>query len=272
MTPGEIERVVKVASDAGIKRLKLTGGEPLCREDAGEIVLRCARLMDEVSMTTNGVLLNRYASVLKKAGLKRLNINLNTLDERLYRKITGTDFFSNALGCIETAVNAGISPIKLNMVVMKGLNENEIPEMMDFTRKNGIVLQLIELTTDRESECSAEYTTYHADLSAMEKELGNKSIETMENVLHRRRRYLIPSPEASCEETAWVEVVRSMHNTEFCGYCTRIRVTADGQLKPCLLRDDGQIDLLTPLRGGASDEQLLHIFRKAVTQRAPYWR
>lgn len=283
MTVEEIERIVEVASTLGIKHLKITGGEPLLREDILEIIQSIRPYMTDISMTTNGVLLNNYGTRLSEAGLNRINISLDTLNKDTFKFLTGREQFSEVINGINSISGNGLSPIKLNMVLMKGVNEDELPDMLKFTMDVGGILQVIELETTRECIDSEIYSRFHSDLQPLECWLGDHAVEVRSRLMHHRQKYRVPLNELnlpvreSCEQpepngsTAEVELVRPMHNSEFCGNCTRLRITSDGKLKPCLLNDGDLVDILTPLRNGAGTEQLEKLFMQAVENREPYW-
>jgi len=268
MSPWEISRLVRVAASLGIRKVKLTGGEPLLRDDIVDIVSGISPLVKEVSLTTNGSRLSGSASALKRAGLRRVNVSLHTLNAALYERLCGIDLTAKVINGIEAAVSAGLSPVKINMVVFRDENDSEITRMMDFSAHVGAVLQLIEYAADKESSNGGQFKQRFYSLKPFEDILAAQSVETTLNELHRRRRYRIPANGGS----AVVEVVRPMHNTEFCSNCTRMRMSSDGKLKPCLLDKSGEIDILGPLRGGASDDDLRGLFLKAVGNRKPYWR
>ena len=267
MTPDEIEKIVEIAKKLGIYKIKITGGEPLVRNDIIEITKRVSKYMQDVSMTTNGVLLEDYANDLSKNGLNRVNISFDTLDFKNYNKITNKDHFSKILSGIREAKKNRLSPVKLNTVIMKGINENEIKDLIKFSSKNSVILQLIEL--ERVENGSLKFfDRYHVDLKDIEKDIKNKAVKIKQRNMHRRKKYFIPNGN-NCAE---VEIVRGMHNTEFCRNCTRIRVTADGKIKPCLLRNNNLVDILSLIRKGTSEDLLIDAFKKAILLREPYWR
>lgn len=267
MTPEEIERIVKIASLLGIKKVKLTGGEPTIRNDIIEIVKRIKPYVEDLSLTTNGTVMYRLAEPLKEAGLDRVNVSLDTLDRKKYKEITGYDVLPWVLRGIEKSVEL-FEPVKLNMVVMRGLNDDEIWDMIEYAAKIGAILQLIEIEVPRELEDSWFFRKYFYSLKPIESEFEKKAVAIKERKLHRRKKYFIPTKYGTAE----VEVVRSMHNTVFCANCTRIRLTADGHLKTCLLRKNDLIDILTPLRNGASETDVINFFKRAISMRMPYWR
>jgi cyclic pyranopterin phosphate synthase len=263
MTPEEIERTVKVAASFSIKKVKLTGGEPLVRKDVFDVIrkIRSTRGIREVSMTTNGVLLCENAKRLKDAGLSRVNVTLDTLDAEKFFRITGMDAFEDVVRGIKAAVKADLCPVKVNMVLLKGLNEDEVEDMIRFTKENDLVLQIIELESPSEEE---EYARYHAELGEVENRLKKMAEKVVVRRMHHRRKYLLRGG-------GEVEVVRPMHNTEFCRHCNRIRVTSDGKLKPCLFRNSNLVDLAGPMRKGATDEELKALFVEAAERRAPFF-
>jgi cyclic pyranopterin phosphate synthase len=268
MSPREIEQMVRIAASMGVRKVKLTGGEPLLREDIVDIVSRTSPLVAEVSLTTNGSHLAEMAESLKEAGLRRVNVSLHTLDPNLYSELCGVDLSAKVVRGIAASVDAGLNPVKVNMVVLKGENDGEIQSMMDFCGSVGAVLQLIEYEADRENASGRHFSQRYFSLKSTEEMLAKQSAETSVNELHRRKRYRVRANGGFVT----VEVVRPMHNTEFCSNCTRIRMSSDGKLKPCLLDRNGEVDLLTPLRDGAADEHLKELFLKAVANRRPYWR
>ncbi len=262
MTVEEIVRIVKTAVSLGIARVKLTGGEPLMRQDVCKIIKSIAAVpgLKDLSMTTNGLLLGAMAKDLHEAGLRRVNISLPTLNAETYHKLTGGRV-EGALQGVKAAIEAGFCPVKLNMVVLEGVNVNDVPAMIEYAKENGVVLQLIEL--DPINVSNAYYSTHHRFLDEQEAMLKQKalSVETR-RFMHNRHIYHLPD--------VTVEVVHPIENSEFCMHCTRMRVTSDGKLKPCLMRNDNLVDILNPIRRGASDEELKQLFTRANLQREPY--
>jgi cyclic pyranopterin phosphate synthase len=262
MTVDEIVRIAKIAVSLGISRIKLTGGEPLMRKDICDIIKGIAAIPDlkDLSMTTNGAMLGFMAKKLRACGLKRLNISLPTLNAEAYTKLTDGKL-ENVLDGVKAAVAAGFCPVKLNMVILKGINVDAVQEMMDFARQTGTVLQLIEL--DPINVNDAYYAMYHKFLNEQEEMLRQKAltVETR-HFMHNRRIYRLPD--------VTVEVVHPTENGEFCAHCTRLRVTSDGKLKPCLMRNDNLVDILTPMRHGASNDELKQLFIRANQIREPY--
>lgn len=264
MSPEEIGKLVEVATEFGIEKVKLTGGEPLVREDIEEVVSNVSiPSISDVSMTTNGVKLADKAEVLKDAGLDRINISLDTLDPEVYRDITGSPCLSQVLEGIDSAIEAGLSPVKLNTLVLKGINESEIDSLIEYSLGKGTILQLIELEKVL-PENAETYRRYHKNLDSIEEKIRKRAskIDTRW-MMQARRKYVIDGGE--------LEVVNPMHNSEFCAHCTRLRMTSDGYLKPCLMRNDNLVDALTPLRKGNS-EAVKDAYRTAIERREPYFK
>jgi GTP 3',8-cyclase len=265
MTSNEMQRIVKVAKEIGIEKIRLSGGEPLIRDDIVDIVTKISSVgFRDISLTTNGVLLSRYAEALYKAGLTRVNVSFDTLNPDTYKLITKRNYMELAKEGIERAVKAGLNPVKVNMVVMKGINDNEIWDMFQFCKDTGAILQLIELLKTENCQESEFFDEYHYDMGELEEELGRISnrVKTRK-FMQDRKKYFVEGGE--------IEIVRPMDNTEFCKNCTRLRITPDGKIKPCLLRNDNLVDLIEPMRKGFSDDELKKVFLKAIENREPYF-
>lgn len=248
----EIAEILRVAAKFEIRSVKFTGGEPLLRPDLLEIVQSVPAGM-ESSLTTNGTLLADLAPGLKSSGLRRVNVSLDSLNPETYNKITGTDKLSDVLDGIAAALDVGLTPVKLNMVVLAGVNDNEVDDFLAYVRGNrNLVLQLIELM--HFNNCN-----YHGDLNGLEETLASRSKQIITRRMHHRKKY--------CLDGAEVEVVRPLHNTEFCAFCNRLRVTSDGEFKPCLLRTDNHVETR-----GKKGAELEALFQKAVSLREPFYK
>jgi len=243
----------------------LTGGEPLLRSDIIEIVSGLAEIkgLRDLSMTTNGTRLSSLAKQLRVAGLRRVNVNLPSLNEKTYSELNGGNL-GDVLSGVGAAVKAGLYPVKLNMLILRGVNEHEVAGMMDFAEKSGAILQLMELEPVNVKD--PYYRQYHYPLDSIEQELKTKarSVEVRGD-MQSRRVY-------SLSNGLQVEVVHPIENSEFCARCTRLRVTSDGFLKPCLMVFDNLVDILTPMREDASDDELKELFIAAVKRREPYYK
>jgi cyclic pyranopterin phosphate synthase len=256
MKPELICGIVREAAKFGVNKIKFSGGEPLFRKDFEEI-LSCLPPLKEVSATTNGILLEKRARTLKAAGLDRVNVSLDSLVPEKYERITGASpgSLEKVIRGINSAVEAGMTPVKLNMVLLKGINDDEIDSMMEFVRhyKGMVILQLIELM-----DIDPRLSKYMIDSKALEKSLAERASEIKVRHLHHRRKYIIDGVE--------VEFVRPMDNSEFCAYCSRLRVTADGKFKPCLLVNDNLVDVME----AKNSEEIEELLKLAVSRRKPY--
>jgi cyclic pyranopterin phosphate synthase len=261
------ERVIAIARVAsaqfGVRKIKITGGEPLMRTDLAEIVHGMRAFEDDISVTTNGVFLQKYAADLADAGLDRVNVSLDSLKAERYDFITRTkNNLSRVIEGIDSAIDAGLTPIKLNMVVLKGINDDELVDMMRFVSDcnkrgdgNVVILQPIELIPAFNSPLQQ----YKADFNKLEEELKSKASAIKTRRLQRRKKYIVDGVE--------VEVVHPIDNTEFCANCSRLRITSDGMLKACLLRDDN----LVPVER-TDDEYIRNQLMVATKRREPFFR
>lgn len=268
MSVDEIISIIKVARSYGVNKVKFTGGEPTLRRDIIDIVRRTREIMDgEISMTTNGSRLPEIADDLKAAGLNRINVSLHSIDRKGFEFITGVDFLQNAIEGIRAAQAAGLTPVKVNFVVLKNVNIDQIEKMIQLSAAEDFILQMIEYEVPRELESSDDYEKYHFPLDSIEEDLSKRSILVDHNSLHDRPIFHIPVE----GNEARVEIVRPMRNYHFCDNCTRLRVTSTGQLKPCLMRDDNYTEILRPIRSGKMEEAT-KAFLDAVKKREPYWK
>lgn len=260
--PGEempAERIVEIARafhKLGVKKLKITGGEPLLRKDILDIIQEMPAF-DEISMTTNGILLDKYAEELKECGLSRVNVSLDTMDAEKYRFITRVGDVEKVISGIAKACEVGLTPVKVNTIVMKGINENEVDELLRFTnsfngRETKAILQLIELIP------YGDLKKYYYDISLLEDKYARIATQKRIRAMHRRVQYFTPE--------GVVEFVKPLDNTEFCMHCNRMRVTSDGKLKPCLLRD------YTVSIDGKHGKELEEAIIKTVREREPFFR
>jgi len=265
MTVDEIYKILKIAKKVGISKIRFSGGEPLIRDDIVEIIKKTSSLnFKDVSITTNGTLLGKYASDLVKHGLKRVNVSFDTLNPETYECITKKDYMEDAKNGIIAAVEAGLYPVKVNMVVMKGINDNEIDEMFEFCKKHGLVLQLIELLKTDGCEENEKLNKYHYNMEALEHKFEKIADKIkIRKFMQERKKYYIDNGE--------IELVKPMDNTKFCENCTRLRITPEGKIKPCLLRNDNLTDLLKPMREGVSEKELEKIFIEGIYRREPYY-
>ncbi len=252
MTVDEVERIVRVAREFEIRSVKFTGGEPLVRQDMEAIVDRTVRQIDDVSMTTNGSMLAHRAEALRDAGLKRVNVSVDSLDPEAFRDIRKGDLHPVLLG-IQEALRVGLKPVKLNMVVFERTLPY-IPQMIDFIgHGDGLKLQLIQFMPEL-----VDHVQWGVDIDGVKKWLEARADKVLVREMHHRSIYLFNGAE--------VEVVDPVHNAEFCMNCHRIRVTHKGELKGCLNRSDD----LIPTRG-LDQAGVRDAFQKVVANRVPYY-
>ena len=263
MRPEEIERIVSVMKRFGVSRVKLTGGEPTLRRDLTEIVSRLAGLgLDDLSMVTNGLLLEGLSRGLREAGLDRINVSLPSLRPERFRAITGVSGLEKVLAGIREASEVGFRQLKVNRVILRGVNDDETDELIDFAGAVGPVVQLIQL--EAPSPNDELVLKYGLSFEEMRSLLGpDAELISVREDMHMRPIYRVRG--------VLVEIVGPMGNADFCFHCTRIRITYDGKFKPCLFTNEGVVDFLTPMRRGASDEELARIFLEAVSMRRPYF-
>ena len=263
MSPAEIVRIAKIAAGLGVRRIKLTGGEPLMREDILEItrLLHEESTVEEISMVTNGTLLtHQLAENLKKYGLIRVNVNVPSVETQTYRTLTGGRL-EDALEGIRAALSARLCPVKVNMLILRDVNSGQVDSMLDFCRKLGITLQVIEL--EPLNIDAQYYHRYHLALDQIENALSSRArkVEVRRSMNGRKIYHL---------ENSKVEIVKPVENTEFCLRCTRVRLTSDGGLKPCLMRPN-VVHLLEKIRTGANDLELRELIEASVRKRRPFY-
>jgi cyclic pyranopterin phosphate synthase len=253
MSVEEIGRVVRIAREFGVRSIKYTGGEPLVRTDLEDIVESTVRQIPDVSMTTNGSMLAKRAEGLRNAGLKRVNVSMDSVDPTAFRDIRKGDLHPVLEG-VREAIRVGLTPVKLNMVVLKHTVDG-IPAMLDFVGNShgNLKLQLIQFMPEL-----VDHREWSVDIDGVKAWLAQRADRVIVREMHHRRIYLYNGTE--------VEVVDPVHNEEFCLNCHRIRLTHKGELKGCLNRNDD----LIPTRG-LDDDGIREAFRRCVAERVPYY-
>ena len=255
----EIHRVVQAAAGLGVKKIRLTGGEPLVRLNLSRLVELLVQVdgIDEVSLTTNGTLLDKYAAELKAAGLRRVNISLDTFKANRFQQITGSDKLKDVLSGIEAAKRAGLNPVKINMVVLKGMNDDEILDFARRTIDDGWHVRFIEhmpfVNTAAENN---GLVSIGEIMGTIEQSLG-KLKPTFSTSGNGPARYY-----QLADALGTIGFIGPMTEC-FCADCNRFRLTADGKLRPCLL-DDDEVDIKGPLRNGASIKDLEQLIYEAA--------
>ena len=254
----EIQAVVQAAAQLGIRKIRLTGGEPLVRADFAELVKMLSRTegIVELSLTTNGALLKDYAQVLMQAGLSRVNVSLDTLTANRFQYITRLGELKDVLAGIKAAREAGLRRIKINTVVMRGINDDEILDFARLTYKEGWHVRFIELMPFK----GVAQPVPSVDLQQHIGSLGR--LEPCMSITGNgpAKYYRLAGAEGT------IGFISPLTEMSFCSRCNRIRLTSDGKLRPCLLGED-EIDLRNPLRNNASMEELKRLILKAVASK-----
>jgi cyclic pyranopterin phosphate synthase len=260
----EIVRFVRVVSQMGVRRLRLTGGEPLVRSDLPQLVEQLAALphVDDLALTTNGILLAEQAEALRRAGLRRLNISLDTLSEEVFQKITRREGLDRVLAGIEAAICVGFESIRLNAIAIRGLTEAEIVPLARFARERGLELRFIEyMPLDAEKHWqAADVLDGETIRHIVEAEFGPLSPVAP------------PHPSQPAVDFAYADGGRLglIHpvSQPFCENCDRLRLTAEGQVRNCLF-STVEWDARALLRGGGSDDEIAQLVRDCVWAKAP---
>lgn len=269
LSPEEIARIVRAATRIGVTRVKLTGGEPTLRTDLLDIVRRLRPLVAELSMTTNGLLLEPLAERLRAAGLDRVNVSLPTLDPESYKQLTGVGGLDRVLAGVRAAVRAGLGPIKLNVVALDGVSDapQSVGAIVRFAQEVGAWVQVIEFENVSGRVDPSVYRKLHSELGRLTEAAAARAFRIDRNRLHGRPQFTF------LEEgrPVTVEVVQPVENPAFCMECHRLRLTSDGQLKGCLMTNFGLVDLRPALRSAAPDAELEAAFVRAVQVRRPFF-
>ncbi|QMU76014.1 GTP 3',8-cyclase MoaA [Streptacidiphilus sp. PB12-B1b] len=264
LTDDEVVRLVRIgAQRLGIRTVRLTGGEPLLRRGLPGLVARLAAPADapELSLTTNGVGLARSAAALREAGLRRVNVSLDTLRRDRYRELTRRDRLADVLLGLAAARAAGLAPVKVNAVPVRGVNEDEIPELAAFAVEHGYRMRFIEsMPLDAQGAWQRERMVTADEI--LERLAGRFALEPVP------RAGSAPAEEWRVLGTDAVVGVIASVTRPFCGGCDRVRLTADGQLRNCLFAT-AESDLRALLRGGADDAAIEDAWRTAVAGKGP---
>ena len=259
----EIERFVRVAVELGIDRIRLTGGEPLVRRDLPLLVRKLTSIpeISDVALTTNGILLAEQAGPLYDAGLRRINVHLDTLDPEKFERITRRDEFGKVMEGIFACKRLGFDPIKINAVAVRGLIEDDLVPLAEFAREHGFELRFIEfMPLDADGQWQREKVLFVGDM--LEK-------------LSREIAPLAPAPDQDPRSPASeflfsdgvgkIGMIGSV-SRPFCMSCNRIRLTADGKLRNCLFALD-ELDVKAVMRGGGSDGDIIQLIRRSVHEK-----
>jgi GTP 3',8-cyclase len=261
----EIEQVARAAGRVGFRRIRLTGGEPTLRQDLVEIVERLAAIpaITEIALTTNGILLPALAPTLARAGLRRVNVHLDTLDAENLERVMRWGTLEQIWSGIVAAEDAGLRPIKINSVVVAGFNEADVVDLARLTLERDWHVRFIELMPLGAGECARIATTRYVSnietFRRIEAVLGTPAPEPSANHADESRNYRLPGGRG-------VVGFISPVSEPYCSTCNRMRLTSDGRLHLCLLRDD-ELDVQEALRNGAGEEHLADLLVRAVASK-----
>ena len=260
LTFDELERIIQVMASAGLKKVRLTGGEPMVRKNVPELAGRINAIpgIREVTLTTNGILFAREAAALRAAGVQRVNISMDTLRPERFVKIARRPEFERSWGGVEAALEHGFSPIKLNCVVMRGVNEDEIIDFARLTQERPVSVRFLEympIGMVTPPEWRARYFSNAAVIATLQSAFPE--MYALDDAPESTsRNFQIPGAAGT------VGVINPISH-RFCDGCNRLRLTADGKLVPCL-SDNYEYDLRAPLRAGCSDSAILNHIRAAL--------
>ncbi len=255
----EYLRILDICISRGVDKVRITGGEPLVRKGVVDFIRSIAQIegIRDLTLTTNAMQLKSMANDLKKAGLNRINISLDTLKREKFTHITRVDAFDQVMGGIRAAVDAGFSPIKINVVAIRGFNDDEIPAVADLTRRYDVEIRFIELMpmgcANRYGECDVIHAMEIKDI--IEARFGR--LEEVEYNHGPARVFRIQGAKGR------IGLIGAVSESSFCGRCNRIRITANGKLRPCLFSNQ-EIDLISPMRAGISDAELEALIEEGV--------
>lgn len=255
----EILRITRIAASRGIQKIRVTGGEPLVRKGITGFIAKLHQIpgITEISLTTNGTLLQFFAKALRKSGMKRINISLDTLNPQKYKRITRIGDINTVLTGIRKARKAGFNPIKINVVVMRGINDDELLSFAGLTKKHPVHIRFIEfMPVNTKPGWNRDYFISNTDIQNEINKMG-KLIQ-------------LPLPKNTGPAQMFqlkgalgkLGFISPLSN-HFCARCNRLRLTADGKLRTCLF-SDCETDLKTPLRSSCSDTELHEIITKAI--------
>ena len=261
LTYEEISRIVRVGVGLGIEKIRITGGEPLVRRNIGGFLTDIGSIpgIRDFSITTNGLLLKKNIHVLKEAGITRLNISLDTLDPQKFKRITGVDAFGDAWSGIMAALEAGFSPVKLNAVVFKGLNDDEIAALAGLSIDYPLSVRFIEYMPIGMARLGNVGKMYTPEIREKVEAIGPLTPVVRSMNDGPAARYRLPGARG---EVGFISPI-SRH---FCADCNRMRLTASGNLRPCLL-SDRVVGVKDAIRAGAEDEVIARLFREAIAKK-----
>jgi cyclic pyranopterin phosphate synthase len=254
----EIVRILRIAVNTGVRKVRITGGEPLVRKNISRLIkmIKGIEGIDELSMTTNGILLDRYAEELSDAGLDRVNISLDSLKPDIYREITRGGVIDAVLKGIEASEKAGLVPVKINMVPIRGLNDDEIADFAKITLKSPYQVRFIEfMPFGTEDMWSQEKFISAEEIKSIVEKIGD--------LIPAKMRKSGPARYFRFDGAAGVVGFISPISNHFCKECNRLRLTADGKLRPCLFSET-EIDLKPALRSNSPDAEIKRLIELSI--------
>lgn len=264
LTFEEIVRVSEIFVSLGIEKIRLTGGEPLIRKDVEKLVEKLSTLkpqLKDLALTTNGHTFPKRADDLKRAGLDRVTISLDSLKREKFQKITGVDALENVLESIEAAKRAGLSPVKINAVIVRGWNDDEIADFARFARKRDVKMRFIEfMPLDSGHDWQKGSVVAGREIFQKINEVFPLELKEKSRGAETAWKYVFADGAAG--EIGIIAPVTEM----FCGACSRIRLTADGQIRTCLFSTQ-EYNLRDVLRSGASREEIVEFIKEAVLKK-----
>jgi len=265
LSSDELQRVVGLCVQCGIRRVRLTGGEPLLRDDIVDLVRRFAGIpaIEELSLTTNGVLLAPLAAMLKEAGLRRVNISLDAAEPACFQQMAGRDALDAVLGGIHKAINVGLSPVRINCVVMRHANLSQVLGLTEMTMHLPVAVRFIEY-------CPTSRSTGPADSYVPNREV-RQLIESRFGALSDMVPPATGGPATYARVSGAIGTVGfiSGRSSVFCRECRRLRLTSDGRFKPCLYADRSY-DVRRLLRAGAADATICNLIERVVQEKGRY--
>jgi cyclic pyranopterin phosphate synthase len=270
LSDDEFLRLARVFVGLGITSVRLTGGEPLVHPTLPDVIARLAALepRPEISLTTNGVTLDRHATALAEAGLNRINVSVDTLDRTRFTELTRRDRLPQVMAGVAAAGAAGLHPVKINSVLVRDSNLHEAPDLLAWALRNGYRLRFIEhMPLDADHNWSREgMVTADEILAVIEAQYTLRPLDVRGNAPAEEFEVLAgPDRDAWAEPVGRLGIIASV-TRPFCRTCDRLRLTADGQLRTCLFAQR-ETDLRAPLRNGATDDELAEIIRAAVADK-----
>ena len=261
----EIERIVRLFTNCGIRRVRLTGGEPLVRRNIVELVSKVSRIpgVDDLSLTTNGVLLGEMANELKRAGLMRINVSVDSAGRGSCRRITGFDVFDDVMVGIRRAIDVGLSPVRVNAVILRRINDGDIAGLARLSAQLPIAVRFIEYCPTGGHTTSASEYVANADV----REIIERRFGPLSNVVQGRGGG--PALYFRIRGAAGTIGFISGRSSMFCERCTRLRLTSDGKVRPCLY-SGRSYDVKRMIRAGARDEDITAILKKIISEKGSY--